>query len=196
VEGGLTVELMLTGTRDQALLSLVVTEARIAADEAGGYVGRTAIQKILYFLNTRGVPMGYSFDIYHYGPYCEDVLRDAEWLQADEVIRDDSSKPQKYSNYGPGPALEQLLSAYAEELEPYRDRVRQVVRALVPLRAEHLELIATLDYLYRWLCASGQGGPWKERVVARFLEVKKDRFPRAEVEATYERMVSAGLVGA
>ena len=78
-------DLLLTGSRDQALVAMVVEEARQAADVSGGFVGRTALQKVLYFLRCRGVPMGYSFDIYHYGPFCDDVLRDAEWLQADQV---------------------------------------------------------------------------------------------------------------
>lgn len=186
-------DLVLTGSRDQALLALVIDEARNAAGEQGGFVGRTAVQKILYFLKTRGVPMSYGFDIYHYGPFCDEVLRDADWLKADGVIRD-TSPSEKYSNYAPGPALEELLDLHRTVLEPYREHVRQTVRALVPLRPEHLELIATLDYLYRWYAASGHAGPWKDHVVSRFLELKGDRFPRAEVERTYDRITEAQLV--
>lgn len=186
-------ELLLTGNHDQALLSMVIEEARAAAEEQNGFVGRTAVQKILYFLKTRGVPMGYRFDIYHYGPFCEDVLRDADWLLADGVI-EDLSPNGRYSNYAPGPALPQILEPHRETLEPLREKVREIVRALVPLRPEHLELIATLDYLHRWFLASGGNGPWKDRVVSRFFELKGDRFPREVVENTYDRITQAQLV--
>ena len=55
------------------------------------------------------------------------------------------------------------------------------------------ELLATLDYLYRQLKAGGGPGPWKERVINRFLEVKKDKFSAEEVRAAYDSMVRAGL---
>ena len=44
----------------------------------------------------------------------------------------------------------------------------KVIRNLLPLEPSHLELLATLDYLYRQLTAGGGGGPWKARVVERF----------------------------
>ena len=91
--------LCLTGTQDHSLLAMVVQEARRAAETWGGFVGRTAVQKMMYFLKATGVPMTYRFDIYHYGPFCEEILRDVEWLIADGVITDLSDKPEKYSNY-------------------------------------------------------------------------------------------------
>ena len=44
------------------------------------------------------------------------------------------------------------------------------------------------------LKAGGGSGPWKERVIDRFLEVKKDRFKRTEVSAAYDSMVNANLI--
>lgn len=39
--------------------------------------GRTALMKYAYLLQTlRGVPLGYRFRLYNYGPYDEDVLTD------------------------------------------------------------------------------------------------------------------------
>jgi hypothetical protein len=64
------------------------------------------------------------------------------------------------------------------------------------MRPEKLELLATLDYLYRQLAASGGSGPWRERVVARFMEVKRDKFSRAEVEGTYDVMAEVGILEA
>jgi uncharacterized protein YwgA len=186
--------LLLTGSRDQALLALLVQEAGDAVRRTGGYVGRTAIQKMMYFLQVRGVPMRYRFDIHYYGPYCDTISRDIEWLLADQVVVDDSNNTSKYSNYKPGPALGEIIALHADELEHSRPVVRIVVEALLPLSSERLELIATLHYLYRDRKATGGPGPWKERVVARFREVKQDKFPADEVRKTYDLMIDAGLL--
>jgi hypothetical protein len=69
-----------------------------------------------------------------------------------------------------------------------------VVQTLLPLESEHLELLATLDYLYRQKRAGGGSGPRKNGVIDRFLEVKKDKFPRAAVSEAYDSMVRANLI--
>jgi uncharacterized protein len=186
--------LLFTGSQDQALLAMVIQEAHAEAARQRGFVGRTAVQKILYFLKVLHMPMGYRFEIHHYGPYCDEIVTDTEWLLADGVIVDHSDNPKKYSNYGPGEALNELLPRHQDKLEPLRECVRSVVRVLVPMRPEKLELLATLHYVYREQRASGRQGVWKPSVVARLLEVKQNKFPREEVAQTYDVMVSAGLV--
>ncbi len=186
--------LLLTGTREHALLAMIVQEAASAAQEEGGYLGRTAMQKLPYFLQILDVPMRYRFDLHHYGTYCEAISIDIDWLVADQVVEDWSNNPEKYSNYRPGPALEELLSRHKAELEPHRETIRSVVRALLPFRPERLELIATLHYLYREQKASRGKGPWKSRVLKRFCDVKKDKFPQADVSAAYDLLAGAGLL--
>jgi uncharacterized protein YwgA len=186
--------LFLTGNRDQALLAMVIQEARQAADAQGGFVGRTALQKVMYFLKAMGVPMGYRFDIHHYGPFCDEILRDTDWLITDRVIRDRSDNASRYSNYAPGEAITELLSRHKDVTEPYREVVRKVVRALIPLRPERLELIATLDYLYRRKRASGGPGPWKQSVITQFLDLKGDKFSPEGISQSYDAMVEVGLV--
>jgi hypothetical protein len=186
--------LILTGKRDHALLALVVQEATALCQASGGYVGRTALQKVMYFLEALGVPMRYQFDLYHYGPFCDEVSHDVEWLLADGVLVDRSTAPGRYSAYAPGPALAELVDKYQVELGPLREKVRSVLLPLLPLRPEHLELVATLDYAYRELWASGKA-PAKEAVLARFRAFKGDRFAAEEVARAYEKLAEARLWG-
>ena len=81
--------LLFSGTWEHALLAVTAREA--AKSGEAGYLGRTALQKIVYFLQIAGVPMRYAFDIYHYGPYCDRVSRDVELLLADGVLKDAST---------------------------------------------------------------------------------------------------------
>src|SRR5262245_45632714 len=160
--------LLFTGTWEHAVLAATARAA--AAHAARGYLGRTALQKIVYFLQLSGVPMRYRFGIYHYGPYCDRVTQDAELLIADGVLKDVSSNPEKYSNYRPAEQADELFQAHAAGLRAHQETINKVVETLLPLDPDHLELLATLDYLYRQKRAGGGSGPWKEGVIDRFLE--------------------------
>src|SRR5258706_6475687 len=141
--------LFLTGTWEHALLAMIAKEAAGVSQEQGGYLGRTAMQKIVYFLQVLEVPMRYRFELFHYGPFCQNILGDLEWLVADQVISDRSPNPEKYSKYTPGLACEELLAKHAAKLKECQDTVKSTVKALLPLKPDHLELIATLDYAFR-----------------------------------------------
>ena len=149
---------------------------------------------MMYFLDVLGVPMGYRFEIHHYGPFCAEILRDTEWLVIDGIVEERSASEGNYSDYAPGPNIDNLLESYRGDLQPYEERVRVVAKVFAPLPSSDLELYATLDYLYREQRARGGEGPWKERVVGRLLQVKKGKFPEETVSRFYHQMVSAGLV--
>ncbi|MCK4720934.1 hypothetical protein KAU08_09750 [bacterium] len=185
--------LLLASTRDQALLAKVIKEAKKTADKHKTCVGRTALQKILYFLKVAEVPMSYRFSIHHYGPFCSEILRDLDILQADRVITNESNPPDQY-NYAPSSSADELMSLHPSFLKQYKDNIRNVVNALIPLDTRSLELIATIDYVYRWIRATGVKGPWKKRVIRRFQKIKKGKFGGPDVENAYDILVKTGLI--
>lgn len=184
--------LLFTGTQDQALLAFVIAKAREAACERGGFIGRIAVQKIMYFLKNAGVPMRYRFSIYHYGPFCDEILRDTDLLIADGVIAERSTQTAKYSDYAGGEALEELLSGYENAIKPWEETITRVVCDLAPFNSDKLEATATLDYIYRQLLATGQGQPAKEDIISKFMELKGAKFRRQDVESIYEVMLASG----
>ncbi len=183
----------LTGTWEHALLAKVVKEAAAVAQNEVGYLGRTAIQKIVYFLQVLNVPMRYRFDVHHYGPFCEGILGDTEWLVADSVIVDSSPNTQKYSKFTPGPACDELIAKYSDKLKEYGDTIKNTVKALLPLRPDHLELIATLDYAFREKRATAGKKPARTAVISRFREFKGEKFSETEIAKTYDKLEDAGL---
>ena len=50
------------------------------------YLGRTAVQKLVYFAKALGVPIPCSFEIYTYGPYSDKVTFSVDSLLADDVL--------------------------------------------------------------------------------------------------------------
>lgn len=53
------------------------------------------MQKVCYFLKAKGVPLDYAFEMYHYGPYSQELYFRLEELVADGIIEDMSSTPKK-----------------------------------------------------------------------------------------------------
>lgn len=185
--------LFLAKTWEHALLARVVKEAAACAQTEGGYLGRTAIQKIVYFMNVLEVPMRYRFDVFHYGPFCADIHGDLDWLMADQVVADTSPDPKKYSKYSPGPTCDQLIAKHIDRLKEFDESIKSTVKALLPLKPDHLELIATLDYAYRDTQATAGKKPSRKNVIARFREFKGDKFNEGEIAKTYDQLEAAGL---
>ncbi len=174
--------------------ALIAATVATAADKhANSLLGRTAIQKLLYFMQVLEVPMNYSFGVHHYGPFCSSIMQDTDWLVADGVIEDRSSE-SRYSNYRPGPAWPELQGEYEEQLSEFRPLIESVCNALGDMRPEELELISTLVFAYRWVRARGGTGPWKEDTVEKFKQIKKDRFSDEQIDEWYGRLAKAGLI--
>lgn len=176
---------------EHALLAATIAEASQKCP--GCALGRTTIQKLLYFMNVLGVPMGYDFEIYHYGPFCSSIFSDVEWLMADDIINDESSD-ERYSNYRPGPNWPTLQQSFRDKLQGHESTIKDVVRAMSDMSPKTLELIATLDFCFRWVRARGGTGPWKDAAIEKFLHIKKDKFGRADIENGYQTLMQAGLL--
>ena len=76
-------------------------------------LGRTALMKLAYFLQTiKGVPLGYNFRVYTYGPFDEDVLNDIGQAEMMQAITSTMIPFNNASGYGyefsSGPAANQV----------------------------------------------------------------------------------------
>lgn len=72
--------------------------------------------------------------------------------------------------------------------------MRSTVKALLPLKPDHLELIATLDYAFRETKATVGKKPPRQKVIARFREFKGKKFSDEEISKTYDQLEAAGLL--
>lgn len=178
---------------EHALIAATVEAA--SANCPNCYLGRTAIQKLSYFMNVLAVPMRYSFEIHHYGPFCQSIMSDVEWVLADDVIAD-TSQDARYSNYKPGAGWPELKEQYREKLDEYRPIIDEVCDALSDMSPETLELISTLDFSFRWVRARGGKGPWREAAMEKFKQIKKDKFEDREIEGWYDALLRTRLIEA
>lgn len=185
--------LVLDHNWEHALVAAVVKAAKKDCPDC--YLGRTAIQKLVYFLHVLGVPMNLRFRMHQFGPYSDTLTSTVDWLQADSVIVD-AANSAAYSNYDVGDNYQEVISPYADRLAEHSSTINAVVNAMASLDPRELEVAATLDYAFRWVKARGGQGPWKDETIKKFKEIKKDKFSSAKIEEWYSSLQSAGLIQA
>jgi hypothetical protein len=160
----------------------------------GHYLGRTAIQKLVYFAKTLGVPIPCSFEIYTYGPYSDAITFSVDSMLADDVLKDISKDQNKYSSYRLGDNANELLNAYRTVIEPHLRAIDAVVQSLGSFEPKQLELIATLHFIHQRLKQIQRQEPPKDQVLAEFRRVKKDKFRLEEVDGFYDALKRAELI--
>lgn len=128
----------------------VITE--LAARAPGGHLGRTALMKFCYLLQTvRGVPLGYRFTLYSYGPFDSSVLSD---LSTAETLRAVQSNLKFYSGgYGyqisKGESSDSVLRNGSSFLEKCRRDIDWVIDQFGSHGSADLELESTIVYVDR-----------------------------------------------
>ncbi len=183
--------LLLPHNWEHALIANVVEVAKHECSKQ--YLGRTAIQKMIYFLKVMRVPMRFNFRIHHYGPFCDEIASSLDWLQADHIIKDQATS-ERYSDFTADTNWAELRQRYDVQLSEHYETICSIVKILAPLEPRNLELIATLDFSYRWIRARGGSGPWKDATITKFKEIKKDRFSDQEIEDCYKVLARTDLI--
>ncbi|MBI1903813.1 MAG: hypothetical protein HYS13_22135 [Planctomycetia bacterium] len=121
-------------------------------------LGRTALMKLMYILQVRGVPLGYWFRLYSYGPFDAEVLND---LDVAKSIRAVTERTVQYpTSYGfeiePGAKFDKLEPALFEWLEPHEESITWALANFANRTAAELELLSTIVYVDRERGSNGR----------------------------------------
>jgi len=133
---------------DQSKYQLIEALARKCPNR--NRMGRTALMKFMYFLQTlRDVPLGYRFSLHSYGPFDSDVLSDLG--EAQLLGRVDSEVVNYPGGYGyeitvtdPSPP-----SSESEFLDEYGDDIDWVINEFGSDNSAELELASTIVFADR-----------------------------------------------
>jgi len=160
----------------------LATITALIGHETSGSLGRTALMKYCYFLKElRGVPLGYHFTLYSYGPFDSDVLADLQYAESLKAVE---SELEVYAaGYGyklkPGPKAEQLEDRARDFIARYQDDIEAVVETFGGKSASELEMLSTVVYVDREWASIRQPVTMKQ-VVDEVCEVKP-HLDRAQV---------------
>lgn len=124
----------------------------LAGKHKDKYIGRTALMKYMYFLQTlRNVPLGYNFSLYTYGPFDPDVLFDLNVSVATHVC--EATLEQHVGGYGykiiPKANAETIKTENKEFLDKYKEDIDWLFEKFGEYRSADLELVSTIIYVDR-----------------------------------------------
>jgi hypothetical protein len=158
-------------------------------------LGRTALVKLAYLLQaTRGVPLGYDFRLYTYGPFDSEVLSDLGQAQALEVV--DVTTVINPVGYGyeirPGSNLGTAKQRAADWLARYEGDIHWIAQAFGNRSASELELIGTIVYVDREF--ADQNKPISTDEAVRRVREIKPHFVEAYVRAKIEELGAKQLL--
>lgn len=160
-----------------------------------GHIGRTALMKYMYFLQVlRGVPLGYNFSMYSYGPFDSDVLSD---LGSAEMLNVVDVTPVEFAGgYGyrirPGARAESAKRGAEKFLVDHGKDIDWLFSVFGNLNSAQLELTSTIVYVDREFAKRKQQGSISE-ITARVSEIKP-RFSRDQVRGFVEDLLKQGVL--
>jgi uncharacterized protein len=160
-------------------------------------LGRTAIVKIAYFLQTfKNVPLGYSFGLYTYGPFARDVLYDLGLLESMGAVKSRlKTTPSGYGyEFSRGKKLAEVQDLVGNLFAAYQDAIRWGLEEFGHQSAGDLELLSTLVFADRDAARKGQPLGFDE--LCRLVKAIKPRFPDGYILEKIKVLAGKGFLKA
>ncbi|MGL6096374.1 MAG: hypothetical protein ACRC7O_11335, partial [Fimbriiglobus sp.] len=120
--------------------------ARFVGKAPARELGRTQVMKLFYFLQElRGVPLGYDFRLFTYGPYDSEVLSDLATARSLNTVNEETAIYQRGYGYKitPGVHADRLSSELESNNPELASAVDEVVQQFGGFTAAELELRST-----------------------------------------------------
>jgi len=169
--------------RNELRVATIVTLVKNAKTK----LGKTQLQKLVYFAQDAGVPLNYSYEIYHYGPYSFELSHDLGSLDSLGVLNV-ASEP---SGYG----FEISAGRFSEKFKleaKYQKKVERVLDQFGLNSAAQLEVKATIHFVHSVLKKKIPPAKAKAEVVEKVLALKP-RFTEEFVSGCYSDLERSGL---
>jgi hypothetical protein len=169
----------------------------LAARSKAGYIGRTALMKYMYLLQTvRGVPLGYRFTLYSYGPFDSDVLVDLTVAEAFEAVK---TELELYSGgYGykirPAHNSKWLEKRSEKFLSRYRKDLDWVIKNFGSFSSAELELVGTIVYVDREVLRGKTRTGLQQ--IAKLVHEIKPHFSKEEILQHASRLAEDNILKA
>lgn len=141
-----------------------------------GLDGRKRLQKIVFFLQHAGCPLGCDYTLHHYGPYSRDVADTCDEMVAADLIEEGGgpSQGRKQYTYKLPQKTQRLLEGVSDE---QMNRFETLGKRLIGEEVWPLELGSTILFFYE------QGGDWGNALVEACAYKKADAEHQASKNA-------------
>jgi O-acetyl-ADP-ribose deacetylase (regulator of RNase III)/uncharacterized protein YwgA len=158
---------------DASWVALVEAVYRIEKSTYHWPVGRTRFQKLAYFLESVGVPMGFEYSRGEFGPYTSQLRPVVSKLVNNGILVE---VPRgSMISMEVGPTFEDARSAYESEIKMWDPEIDRVVDLFVRMRTDQTEIAATVHYVANELTSQYRSIPTDEQLIAEVLKWKINR---------------------
>jgi|ADurb_Gel_01_Slu_FD_contig_71_831128_length_1944_multi_2_in_0_out_0_2 hypothetical protein len=171
-------------TFDEAVVAYVV---RQWPKTNTGALGRTFLQKLLYFARAKGVPLTLEYDIHYYGPFCADLYDIVDWLRADDIIVD--SGQANISSFSPGPNMDSVLSEHRLQIAQVSSTLDMIISWARGRTARDMELYATTSFIRN----SSRNRDNDNRTIDEVRSIKGSKFGKDEIIDAIRWLSQRGL---
>jgi len=149
--------------------------------------GKKAFQKLVYFLQHRGVPLGFRYVMHFYGPYSFDLANYARAMEMSALLT--MADAGLGVNIELGPSGRNLLRQNVPT--GYEEDVRFVTEKLASRSSRELELLATTHFLVH----NAQQELIRMRDLVDWVnEEKQGKFTKAQIVDAARQLVDLGLL--
>jgi hypothetical protein len=174
---------------DQEMLRIDFINA-IASKLRGAEPGRTALMKLAYFAQElQGIPLGYNFSLYSYGPFDSSVLSDLDVAQNMTAV--DVKVNHHALGYGYQITARQDWKP-SKDIQTYSHQIDKITTRFGRLKPSELELLSTLIFVDRSAREKKRQLPF-DRLVENTHEIKP-HFPISTIKAKAEELANEGLL--
>jgi uncharacterized protein YwgA len=148
--------------------------ARMVKGAPGHSLGRTQIMKLFYFLQElKGVPLGYDFRLFNYGPFDSEVLSDLSSACGQDTVVEKSFIYTRGYGYDitPGANADKVCQSLEDTDPELVQKVEEVIQEFGAFTASELELRSTILFVDREFAGVGQGVA-SDALVERVRQIK------------------------
>jgi hypothetical protein len=154
-------------------------------------LGRTALMKLCFFLQeSRGIPLGYSFSLYSYGPFDSDVLSDLGTAVRLSVLKEGIVHYPSGTGYEylPGPDIPSVKNLASDFLGHNSTKIKWAVDTFGSKTAGELELLSTTFFVAKY------HNPGDIRRLIDQVESIKPHFSREQIQKGVDELINLKLL--
>ena len=154
--------------------------------ERGVDLGKIQFQKLVYFLQEKGVALNYDYEIYHYGPYCFELANDLDSLNSLEIL-DVSADRQGYGfHISKGRVADNFSEKNNQLVSQNNVNLEFVIDNFGRCDPAEIELKATIHYVNKIMKAHDPRT--SEMDVLSKVEELKPKFTQEYVKKCYDEL--------
>lgn len=180
---------------DAWAVAIVAVLSRIAREQFRRPIGRTAFQKIAYFLSEAGIPTGLVYERGSYGPYSPQLKSVLGRLINNGLVVE-TERQGKFFEVQPGPTYRDAREHFKEQLREWVPIVEKVADLLLRFSTtSDLEIGATALFVAKRIAAEKEARPTERDVFEAIMEWKAKRRPPVDPDHVALTVRQLGVMG-